>query len=92
MVLGESTAREFEDGDVILIEAHAPAQNGFYVPAQSDGQWLFRQLRREAQCWWLRPLNPQFERIAVTGQTLIRGVVFQKSRPGRRNAIRRYVA
>ena len=91
MVLGASMAPEFEEGDIIVIEPEAPAQDGSFVLAQCEGQWLFRQLRRLDARWWLCALNPRFENVALADRTLIRGVVIQKSRPGHRGATRHYV-
>ena len=44
MVLGDSMAPEFVEGDVIIIEPEGVAQDGSYVLAQLDGEWIFRQL------------------------------------------------
>jgi len=90
LVVGESMAPEFEDGDVIIVEPGAPAKDGSFVLAKPDGQWLFGQLRRHAEGWRLCPLNDCFPSVQLADLTLIRGVVIQKSRPGRRSATRHY--
>ena len=46
MVLGDSMAPEFVEGDVIIIEPEGLAVDGSYVLAQADGEWIFRQLVR----------------------------------------------
>ncbi|HXY22844.1 MAG TPA: S24 family peptidase, partial [Burkholderiaceae bacterium] len=88
----ESMTPEFEDGDVIIVEPGAPVKDGSFVLALSQGQWTFRQLRRQGQGWWLCPLHCGFPSVELTDLGLIRGVVIQKSRPGRRSATRHDLA
>ena len=92
LVVGESMTPEFEDGDVIIVEPGAPAKDGSFVLAQSDGQYIFRQLRGHEQGWWLCPLNDRFASVEIADLALIRGVVIQKSKPGCRSATRHYWA
>ena len=92
LVVGESMTPEFEDGDDIIVEPAAPAKDGSFVLAQSDGQYIFRQLRSREQGWWLCPLNDRSTSVEIADLALIRGVVIQKSKPGRRSATRHYWA
>jgi len=85
-VLGQSMAPEFEEGEVIVIEPDGALRDGSFVLAQIDGEWIFRQLRRAGEGWCLHALNPAFASRALPDLAAVRGVVIQKSRPGRRRA------
>ena len=91
IVLGDSMAPEFADGDVIVVEPEGLATDGSYVVAQIDGEWTMRQLVRTEGRWNLRPLNPSYPTAGIADLSPIRGVVIQKSTPGRRRASKRYV-
>lgn len=92
MVLGDSMEPEFVEGDIIVIEPEGLATDGSYVMAWLDDEWIFRQLARgEAGDWKLRPLNPKYPSASIPDLSVIRGVVIQKSKPGRRKAAKRYV-
>lgn len=91
MVLGDSMAPEFVEGDVIIIEPEGLAVDGSYVLAQLDGELIFRQLVRSGEAWQLRPLNPAYSPAAINDLSAIKGVIIQKSKPGRRRAAKRYV-
>ena len=92
LVVGASMRPEFEDGDVIIVEPGALTKDGSFVVALSDGQWLLRQLRRQGEGWMLSALNCDFPSVRLPDLVQIRGVVIQKSRPGRRSATRHYLA
>lgn len=91
MVLGDSMAPEFVEGDVIIIEPEGVAQDGSYVLAQLDGEWIFRQLVESGDGWQLRALNPAYPATSIDGLSAVKGVIIQKSKPGRRRAAKRYV-
>ncbi|HTY04560.1 MAG TPA: S24 family peptidase [Rhodocyclaceae bacterium] len=91
MVLGDSMAPEFVEGDIIVIEPSGHADDGSYVLAQTGGEWVFRQLARDGDGWLLRPLNPAWESMRIADLSCVRGVIVQKSKPGRRKAVKRYV-
>ena len=91
LVLGDSMAPEFVEGEVIVVEPDGLAGDGAYVVARVDGEWTLRQLVADAGCWKLRALNPAYAETALSGLSQVRGVVIQKSRPGRRRARKRYV-
>jgi len=91
MVLGDSMAPEFEDGDVVIIEPDGLATDGAFVLAFCNESWIFRRLRRRPDGWSLQALNPQYAEIALADLAAVRGVIIQKSRPGRRRASKRYV-
>ena len=91
MVLGDSMAPEFVEGEVIVVEPDGLARDGSFVVAQVDGEWTLRQLVADADRWKLRALNPAYPESALRDLGDVRGVVIQKSRPGRRRTLKRYV-
>ncbi len=91
VVLGDSMAPEFVDGDVIVVEPEGLATDGAFVVAQVAGEWTMRRLARDGAAWSLRALNAAYPAVAIADLAPIRGVVIQKSRPGRRRTVKRYV-
>jgi DNA polymerase V len=94
MVLGDSMLPEFEEGEVIVIEPDGLATDGSFVLAWCNDEWIFRQLAHDGggDGWRLRALNPAYPEIPLPDLGAVRGVIIQKSRPGRRRASKRYVA
>ncbi len=90
-VLGQSMAPEFEEGEIIVVEPDGALRDGSFVLAQLDGEWLFRQLCRDAAGWRLQALNPAFPSRPLPDLGAVRGVVIQKARPGRRRASKSYL-
>jgi len=91
MVLGDSMEPEFVEGDIIIIEPEGLATDGSYVMAWLDDEWIFRQLRKTATGWNLCPLNPSYPSASIPDLAGIKGVIIQKSKPGRRKAAKRYI-
>lgn len=91
MVLGDAMKPEFEEGEVIVIEPEGLATDGSFVLAHANGEWIFRQLRAEGENWALHALAPGYPMIPLESLADVRGVIIQKSRPGRRRATKRYV-
>ena len=91
LVLGDSMAPEFVEGEVIIVEPDGLASDGSFVVAHLDGEWTMRQLVAEAGGWKLRALNPAYAETCIADLSSVRGVVIQKSLPGRRRALKRYV-
>jgi SOS-response transcriptional repressor LexA len=91
MVLGDSMEPEFVEGDIIVIEPDGLARDGSYVMAWLNDEWIFRQLAGCQGDWKLRPLNPKYPAASIPDLTVIKGVIIQKSKPGRRKAAKRYV-
>ncbi|MDD5250654.1 MAG: S24 family peptidase [Rhodocyclaceae bacterium] len=91
MVLGDSMAPEFVEGEIVIIEPAGAAHDGSYVLAHVNDEWIFRQLRRDGAGWQLAALNPAYAAIAIADLAPVRGVIIQKSKPGRRKATKRYV-
>jgi SOS-response transcriptional repressor LexA len=91
MVLGDSMEPEFVEGDIIIIEPEGLAADGSYVLAQMDGDWIFRQLIRHGDRWRLHALNPAYPPADIEDLSPVKGVIIQKSKPGRRRAAKRYI-
>lgn len=91
MVLGDAMAPEFVAGEIIVVEPEGHATDGSFVVAQVDGEWTLRQLARVGARWQLRALNPAYPASELADLAPVRGVVIQKSKPGRRRASKRYV-
>lgn len=91
MVLGESMAPEFNDGEIIIIEPDGAVHDGAYVLAWHHGEWTFRQLKGREGAWMLHALNPAFGDQPLEDLSSIRGVVIQKAIPGHRRASRHYI-
>lgn len=91
MVLGDSMAPEFVEGEIVIIEPDGATRDGSFVLALVDDEWIFRQLRREGDGWRLQPLNPAYPGRPLPDLAALRGVIIQKARPGRRRASKRYV-
>ena len=91
MVLGDSMEPEFLEGEVILIEPEGLATDGSFVLAQLAGEWIFRQLIRYGAGWRLQALNPTYPAADIPDLGAVKGVIIQKSKPGRRRATKRYV-
>ncbi len=91
MVLGDAMAPEFVEGEIIVVEPEGHATDGSFVVAQVDGEWTLRQLARHGGQWQLRALNPAYPASEIADLAPVRGVVIQKSKPGRRRASKRYV-
>lgn len=91
MVLGDSMAPEFNEGDVVIIEPDGLARDGSYVLAHVGGEFIFRRLHQRPSGWSLHALQEGHPVIEITDLGDVRGVVIQKTRPGRRREARRYV-
>ena len=90
-VLGGDMAPEFVDGDIIVVEPDGLVRDGSFVVAQHDGEWLFRQISRRDSGWALVALAEGVPERALVGLEAVRGVVIEKTRPGRRRERKRYV-
>ncbi|HUL65430.1 MAG TPA: S24 family peptidase [Burkholderiaceae bacterium] len=95
MVLGDAMRPEFDPGDIVVVEPDGLAGDGSFVVACCDGEWMLRLLTRRGERWSLDVLNTAAPdaapSVALDDLTPVRGVVIQKSRPGRRRARKRYV-
>ena len=86
---------EFNEGEIIIIEPEGQLRDGSFVLAQHQSEWIFRQLckvdQKIGEGWTLHALNPAFPDLALVDLSAVRGVIIQKSLPGRRRASKRYV-
>jgi len=91
MVLGDSMAPEFVEGDIVIVEPEGLARDGSYMLAEVNGELIFRLLRNRAPGWSLHALLDGLPAVELADLGCVRGVIIQKSRPGRRRDTRRYV-
>ena len=78
-VLGDSMEPEFMDGCVIIIDPAGVVEDGKYVLAEIDGEYIFRQFMQEQDKYFLKPLNSGYKTIEVNGPGVVRGVITQKA-------------
>jgi DNA polymerase V len=90
MVLGDSMAPEFVEGDVIVVEPDGLAAEGAYVLAHAGGEWIMRRLLVRRGGWRLAALDARYPAIDIDDLAAVRGVVIQRSRPGHRRAAKLY--
>lgn len=92
MVLGDSMAPEFIEGEILVIEMGAPADDGAYVIAEvAPEDFIFRQLKRDASGGWqLHALNPTHPDTAIADLSIIKGVVTHKRHPRSRKTVKHY--
>ena len=70
---------EFKDGEIIIIEPSVTVEEGCYVIADHNGEYIFRQLMLENNSWYLKPLNKRYETMAIPGLSVIKGRIISKS-------------
>jgi DNA polymerase V len=91
MVLGDSMLPEFEDGDVVVVEPEGLAQDGSFVIAFHNEEYIFRQLRIQDGRYSLTALNEAYPAMDVPSVEVVKGVVIQKSKPGKRKLSKSYI-
>lgn len=91
MVLGDSMVPEFNEGEIIIIEPGALTIPDSYILAFHNEEYIFRQLIKTATGWHLHALNDSYPDVAITDMSAIRGIITQKSRPGKRSASKIYI-
>lgn len=92
MVLGDSMAPEFEQGEIIIIEPEGLATDGAFVLAFHNEEYIFRQLVWRAGGWCLHPLNTGYEDALIPDLSVVKGVIIQKQRQGSRRTRKTYSA
>lgn len=90
-VLGDDMSPEFNDGEIIIVEPDGVLRDGSFVLAQFEGEWIFRQLRREDGYWSLHALKDLLPALPLPDLAAVRGVIIQKAVPGRRRLSKFYV-
>lgn len=78
-VLGDSMEPEFEDGSIIVIENNVAVEDGCYVLAHHDDEFIFRQLIKTDDRWHLNPLNQNYPAIAINDLSGVRGRIVSKT-------------
>ena len=78
-VLGDSMEPEFTHGEIIIIEPSVLVEDGCYVVAHHDDEYIFRQLKIDNDRWFLKPLNDSYETVEIEGLGCIKGRIISKS-------------
>ncbi len=78
-VIDDSMEPEFEAGCIIVIDPAGVIQNGSFVFAQVDGEYIFRQLLVQEDRFYLKPMKSNYETLEIPGLTAIQGVIVQKA-------------
>ena len=78
-VLGDSMEPEFQDGCIIIIDPAANVENGRYVIAEIDGEYIFRQLIQEDEKYFLKPINEGYKTTEIESASVVRGVITQRA-------------
>ena len=91
-VQGDSMEPEFPHGAIIIIDPGYPPASGLYVVCEYQGDVALRQLIDEHGQRFLRPVNPAYPTVEVTGPLNIKGVATQKTtREGGKRQVKHYV-
>ena len=84
-VVGDDMAPEFTDGHILIVDPGGRVRSGCFVIARVDGQMIFRQLEIDEDCYTLRTIDDQAERINLpNGTSDLVGVISQRT--GRRRS------
>ncbi len=78
-VLGDSMLPEFKEGNIIIIEPDGVVENGSYVFAIHDEEYIFRQLVIDNEKFLLKPLNLNYPILTISGLDAVKGVITQKA-------------
>jgi len=89
-VLGDSMVPEFREGHIIIIEPDGTIQNGSYVFAVYEEEYIFRQLVIDDKQYFLKPLNDQYPTIEIPSLEAVKGVITQRA-GNRRKEHKHYV-
>ncbi len=88
-VIGDSMEPEFRDGAIIVIDPAGVAENGSYVLAVQDGEYIFRQLVVDGGKMCLKALNGNYPVQPLPGGINdVKGVIVQQA--GRRRKDRKH--
>ncbi len=78
-VLGDSMSPEFDHGAIIIVDPAGIVENGAYVVAQHDDEYIFRQLVIDAGRYFLKPLNEAYDSVEIPAVDAVVGVVVQRA-------------
>ena len=87
-VIGESMAPEFEDGCIIIIDPSGVVNDGSFVLARHEDEYIFRQLVFGDGSYYLKALATGHETIEIADLKPVEGVIVQKG--ARRKADRKH--
>ena len=87
-VLGDSMIPEFVEGHIIIIEPGGVVENGSYVFAVYEDEYIFRQLLIEKGQYFLKPLNDKYPTLKISGLDAVKGVITQRA--GKRRKEQKY--
>jgi DNA polymerase V len=91
MVLGDSMVPEFNEGEIIIIEPGGLSKSGSYILAFHNEEYIFRQLIKREEGWCLHALNERYPDEPIADLSVVKGVIIQKSIPGKRSASKNYI-
>ena len=89
-VLGDSMLPEFKEGNIIIIEPDGVVENGSYVLAMHDEEYIFRQLLIDNEKLFLKPLNSTYPTLEISSLEDVKGVITQRAGT-RRKEHKKYV-
>jgi len=78
-VLGDSMEPEFKEGHIIIIEPDGMVEDGSYVLAVHNEEYIFRQLKIEDGQYFLKPLNDNYPVIKISGLSDVKGLITQRA-------------
>ncbi len=78
-VLGDSMEPEFKDGCIIIIDPAANVENGKYVIAEVNGEFIFRQFFKENEKLLLKAVNQGYQSIEISDVSAVRGIITQRA-------------
>ena len=78
-VLGDSMEPEFTQGEVIVVEPNTGHEDGAYVVALHENQYIFRQLSLIDSQWYLKPLNSAYPTLQINEPDSVKGRIISKS-------------
>lgn len=78
-VLGDSMEPEFVEGHIVIIEPDGVVENGSYVFAVYEDEYIFRQLLIKNEQYFLKPLNDNYPTLMVSSLEAIKGVITQRA-------------
>lgn len=74
-VLGDSMEPEFKDGHIIVIDPDGVVENGSYVFAVHEEEYIFRRLLIQDGAYFLEPLNSAYPTLRISGLDKVHGVI-----------------
>ena len=78
-VLGDSMEPEFKDGCIVIVDPAGVLENGAYVVARHEGEYIFRQLEIREGHYRLLALNPGYPELEIAGLDAVAGVIVQRA-------------